>query len=358
MNASPVTNILFTLPHELENIPAKYKAKLSFPRLSPALMVITAWRPDDQSPQGPEGPQGAAARPGPGVPPAELVEAENELRDLLERQHPVPAAARDEAIRRWGTAVNGVVGGLLPQVPGLAGVLDAALATMLGRRGGTPLEWWRGRLRRDDPVKGLFGLVRQFRLRGADRAEVESHLIGALLADIDDAYGTWAHRTTHPPLILLDDVDDALGRRFLAPFVEQYAQLQSRRRWASRPLRPVVIATSRGRGADDGHGSALTSVAQAEPWTKPELCPPTAWLLRLRIPPLTADEIRPMLAGCTYPTALPEIIARLSGGRTGNARLLAEAATICNALALGQLIGHAWPRNGKPAAKDCTATAY
>ncbi|MGP3953159.1 hypothetical protein [Streptomyces sp. 7N604] len=321
VNASPVTNILFTLSHELANIPAKYKPRLRFSRLSPALMVIAAWRPDAQG--GPQG-QGQGQGPGPVVPPAELVEAESELRELLD-QHPAPAAARDAAIHRWGKAVNGVVGGLLPQVPGLAGVLDAALETLLGRRGSTPLDWWRDRLGRDDPVKGLFGLVRQFRRRGAGRTEVESHLIGALLADIDDAYGTWARQTTHPPLILLDDVDDDLGKRFLAPFVEQYAQLKQRRRWVGRPLRPVVIATSRGRGTDAGHGSELTPATRTEPWTKPELRPPATWLLRLRIPSLTADEIRPMLDGHDYPAALPEIIARLSGGRTGNALLLAEA---------------------------------
>ncbi|MGP4002423.1 hypothetical protein [Streptomyces sp. 8N706] len=315
VNASPVTNLLFTLSHELEDIPAKYRPKPSFSRLSPALMLITAWRPDIQGPQG----------PGPVVAPAELVEAECELRDLLEQRQPAPPAARDDAIRRWGKAVNGVVGGLLPQAPGLAGILDAALETLLGRRGSTPLEWWRDRLGRDDPVKGLFGLVRQFRRRGADRSEVEAHLIGALLADIDDGYGTWARKTTHPPLILLDDVDDALGKRFLAPFVEQYALLRQRRRWAGRPLRPVVIATSRGRGTDAGHASRLMSATETEPWTKPEHRPPTTWLLRLRVPSLTADEIRPMLDGYNYPTSLPEIIARLSGGRTGNALLLAEA---------------------------------
>ncbi|NGO13077.1 hypothetical protein G5C60_37125 [Streptomyces sp. HC44] len=329
--SSPVTNILFTLRHELEDVPTDYRPKPKFLRLSPALLVISAWRPD-----APE-----QVRPG------DREEAENELRDLLGQQH-APAAARSEAVRKWQTAVSGVIGGLLPQVPGLAGVLDAALETLTeGREGRAPLSWWRDRLGRDDPVKGLFGLVRKFRQGDADRAEVESHLIGALLADIADAYGSWARRTAHPPLILLDDVDAALGERFLEPFVEQYGQHEERRRWSGRPMRPVVIATSRERGAaaDDNNGaednnnggdnsnggggtrdSALKPVTQPAPWNKRELCPPATWLLRLRIPAVTADEIRDMLEDCPCPPGLPQVIARLSGGRTGNALLLVEAA--------------------------------
>lgn len=202
VNASPVTNLLFTISHELQRQPDKGYA-LSFPRLSPALLVITAWNPDP---------------PVPGtVRPAELAEAEREIRSILIKPGP-PAQESDpvnqqRVLERWLRAVNGILAGLLPGVPGLKEVLDAATATLLERRANGPgLTWWRTQLPNlsGNAVQRLFDLVQKFRGGVRDRAWVEAQLLAALLADIDAAFNWWTRRTRHPPLLLLDNVDDEL----------------------------------------------------------------------------------------------------------------------------------------------------
>ncbi|MFD7501454.1 hypothetical protein [Streptomyces sp. NPDC059850] len=321
-HASPVTNLLFTVSHQLGYERDGNKRTLTFPRLAPALLVITAWRPEAR-----ERHEGEVA-------PADLVAAEEELGRILAQRDPDPQA-RKVVVGRWLNALGGVVAGLLPGVPGLQEVLSAATDTLLARSddGRDGSSWWRAHLDRidGDAVQRLFALVRKFRRGGADRAEVEADLIAALLADINGAYGAWARRTQHPSLILLDNVDEALRARFLDPFVARYARDSREWRKRGRVMLPVVFATSLGDGAEP---KALTT--DAPPWTKPERCPPGVWLLRLGIPKVGDAEIRSMLdeagadagtgADAAYPPSLPTVIARLSGGRTGDALLLAGAA--------------------------------
>ncbi|MFI0778918.1 hypothetical protein [Streptomyces sp. NPDC021212] len=340
-NASPVTNLLFTVSHQLGYERDGNKRVLTFPRLSPALLVISAWRPEAQDRDG---------RDGDDVAPADLVAAEEELGEILGQRNPDPQA-RKVVIGRWLNALGGVVAGLLPGVPGLQEVLSAATDTLLARGddGRDGSSWWRTHLDRidGDAVQRLFALVRKFRRGGADRAEVEADLIAALLADINGAYGAWARRTQHPPLILLDDVDEALRERFLHPFVERYARETREWRGRGRVMLPVVFATSL------GDGSAPTSLTtDAPPWTMPERCPPHAWLLRLGIPRIGEAEIRSMLGDAAYPPSLPTVIARLSGGRTGDALALAGAATARlrepGPFALDQLLSLPAPGSAEP----------
>ncbi|MGA4837337.1 hypothetical protein [Streptomyces sp. G45] len=309
-NASPVTNLLFQMCYELSTAPKGNGRPLAFPRLSPALLLVTAWRRE-------------AATVGP-VPPAELTAAEGELRELLTARHPDPRV-RDALLRRWLAALGAVVAGLLPGVPGLEGVLQSASDSFLDRKGRAPrLAWWRSQLAdaNGDAVQRLFTIVQRFRRRGPDRVAVEAHLMDALLADIDGAYGPWARKTRHPALILLDNVDDALRKRFLVPFVERYAHIARQRPGHSRDMLPVVFATSLGRGS----APELTPTTAEAPWSSPELRPPRTWLLRLGIPDVGDPQIRAMLNGADYPASLPAVVERLSGGRAGNALLLVEAA--------------------------------
>ncbi|MFI0819078.1 hypothetical protein ACH4TX_24140 [Streptomyces sp. NPDC021098] len=335
-NASPVTNLLFTVSHQLGYERDGNSRTLTFPRLFPALLVITAWRPDDHD----------RAE----VAPADLVAAEEELGDILAQRNPDPQA-RKVVIGRWLNALGGVVAGLLPGVPGLQEVLSAATDTLLARGddGRDGSSWWRSHLDRidGDAVQRLFALVRKFRRGGADRAEVEADLIAALLADINGAYGPWARRTQHPSLILLDDVDEALRERFLDPFVARYARETREWRGRGRVMLPAVFVTSLGDGSAPG---ALTT--DAPPWTKPERCPPHAWLLRLGIPRVGEAEIRTMLGDAAYPPSLPTVIDRLSGGRTGDALALAGAAVARlrgpEPFALDQLLSLAVPGAAEP----------
>ncbi|EFL26715.1 PE-PGRS family protein [Streptomyces himastatinicus ATCC 53653] len=336
-HASPVTNLLFTVSHQLGYERDGTRRTLTFPRLSPALLVITAWRPE--------------ARDRDEVQPPDLVAAEEELGELLAQRNPDPQA-RKVVIGRWLNALGGVVAGLLPGVPGLQEVLSAATDTLLARGddGRDGSSWWRSHLDRidGDTVQRLFALVRKFRRGGADRAEVEADLIAALLADINGAYGAWARRTQHPSLILLDNVDEALRERFLDPFVARYARDSREWRGRGRIMLPAVFVTSLGDGSA---AHALTT--DAPPWTKPERCPPQAWLLRLGIPRVGDAEIRTMLGDAVaYPPSLPAVIARLSGGRTGDALALAGAATArlreSGPFALDQLLSLPSPGTADP----------
>ncbi|MEV0320850.1 hypothetical protein ACIBKX_23270 [Streptomyces sp. NPDC050658] len=307
--ASAVTNLLFTLSHELKKMGNRQTHAVDFPRLAPALLVLTAWRP--------QAPDAGS------VHPSEREAAEQELRDLLTEQDPDPEA-RKEALGRWLQVLNGVATDLLTGVPGIGAVLQVATDALLDRAADDPQwTWWRARLDqgRGDAVQRLFELVQQFRARGPGRAAVESHLIAALLADIHESYGFWARRSQHPALILLDDVDEALHRRFLDPLVAQYAAAAGQWHRRGRIMLPVVFATSLGDGA-----APESKTTDGTPWTHPERCPPQSWLLNLGIPRVTGGEIRGMLSGAAAPPALPEVVARLGGGRTGSALLIARTA--------------------------------
>lgn len=307
--ASPVTNLLFTVTYELarERQRGHRGRALTFPRLWPALAVITAWRPD-------------TSRAGV-VPPPGLAQAEEEVGEIVRDGNPNPQ--NRQVAQRWLNAVSGILGGLLPQVPGLAGVLQAATETFFAdshrNAQGT---WWAGRMADEagDAVQRLFALVRQFRRGGESQRAAEAHLLAALFADVDACYGPLTRRTQHPPLLLVDNVDIALRERILGPLVAQYTEFKNTR--GPRAVLPVVVATSLG----DGSAPDLVPVTDRTPWTRPDRCPPRTWLLRLGIPPATGNEICRMLDGVDRPRELPAVIARLSGGRTGSALVLAEAA--------------------------------
>lgn len=360
VNASPVTHLLFKLSYELHK--THRNRIIEFHRLAPALLLITAWRPTppregdgpdsngpdggpsanggdgghggDGNPTGNRGPAGSAPF-GPPVWPAQLAEAEGALRGLLAGDEPPPAPGTDGGgpLDAWLSALTGVVGGLFPAVPGLQGILDAGVTSLRHRKAAEPQwQWWCSRLHHfdGDGVQRLFSLVQDFRAGGALRHAVESHLIAALLTDIDAGYGYWAAKNLHPPLLLLDNVDERLRTRFLDPFVREYGAYRQDtsvrgRKARGKAVLPVAFATSLGHGWRPASG-ALHPATDPAPWTRQALCPPHSWLLRLGIPPVTDAEIRRMLVGVPQPPALAPAIARLSGGRTGCALLVARAA--------------------------------
>ncbi|MFJ6699352.1 hypothetical protein ACIQM4_25175 [Streptomyces sp. NPDC091272] len=339
VNASPVTHLLFTLSYELHKTHGG--RVIEFPRLAPALLVLTAWRPDapaEAEPGEDESTGGAPTRARPGVPPsglevwpARLTAAEGALRRLLGTGTPPPEPQQGGPLDVWLGALPGIVAGFVPGVPGLENILQAGITTLRERRpAAAEWEWWRERLAKvnGDGVQRLFSLVRDFRAGGALRTAVEAHLVAALLADIDGAYGFWARRNRHPPLLLLDNVDEVLRARFLDPLVREYGALRTvahGRRRRGGVMLPAVFVTSLGDGRFS-HGKRLLPASDSEPWTKPELCPPTTWLLRLGVPRVTRPEIQRMLSGGGGPAGLSQVVERLSGGRTGCALLIARAA--------------------------------
>jgi hypothetical protein len=81
------------------------------------------------------------------------------------------------------------------------------------------------------------------------------------------------------------------------------------------PTRPVVIATSLGKGERYAPLSDVDVVAA--PDSRP---------LVLRIPAVEHGHISEMLSPVDYPDHLPRLVARYSGGRAASARTLADAA--------------------------------
>ena len=331
--ASPVTNILYVLTHRLNEQKLRKqerdKQALRFERASTALYVVSAWRRSEDEEMD-------------DLAPEQLAEAETELASRLtqlqERQVPENDDRVQAAVNAWLTAGGAVLSGLVP-VPGVGDILVAAQQTLRAwsaGKGGDGQAWWGSRLPGlDPPIRKLFDLAQQFRSEGARRKEAEGHLIAAFLADIDASYGWWRRKTRHPPLILLDNLDDALRERWLRPFTEQFAGLRRQRAVQGRVMRPAVLTTSLGAG----QASPLVPATHPAPWSLPQRVPPASWLLRLGIPQVTPDEIdgmlrRPDAAGRESGVAdravmeeLVTVIGRLSGGRTGSALLLTGAAT-------------------------------
>jgi hypothetical protein len=146
----------------------------------------------------------------------------------------------------------------------------------------------------------------------------------------------------------LDNLDEDLRSRLFAPLVAEYEAVDRQRRWGGRTMRPVIFATSLGSGSDE----KLTSLTVRRPWELDEESrPPGSWLLRLGIPRVTKAEADIMLGVAAH---LSEILLSLSGGRMGNALLLAESvrkASSLDNLDRGGLLALPPPETG-PAAED------
>ncbi|GAB2876156.1 hypothetical protein [Streptomyces mayteni] len=309
-NASPVTQLLYLLSYKLGLRPRRFAQAPAFPRLALGLLVVTTWRPGtgDET----------------HVAPAGLRAAEDRLREIIREDSP-DARRRRELLRQWFDALAANLTAPLAVLPGMVPIAEATLATardqlLSPRPDRGALRWWGERLGRfqGDDLQRLFAMVRDFRRLDASRESAERLLVAALLHDIADHYGFLRRRNQTPaPLILLDNAHTEVGRHLLRLLL---------RAWDSLPsgaVRPVVVTT---RPAVSTGGLGMADIASGTPWEPTPGNDSERWLLRVELAAVQAEDIERMLGDADYPPHLPRLVARLSGGRAGCARLLADAA--------------------------------
>ncbi|WP_371577982.1 hypothetical protein [Streptomyces sp. NBC_01314] len=177
-----------------------------------------------------------------------------------------------------------------------------------------------------NPKRGLVLLSQHFRVGGDARTHAEHHLVRALLADLDDAYAGVVPRTqrTGRPVILLDNVQEAAGRRLLESVLRGRAD--------GRTDQVTFFAGLRGQGHPALRNAArrtLPEVTRTSGWAPGGT--PSSHALLVSLPPLSPDETRQaMEAACgpgqPIPPRLPSSAHRLTGGNPLGTSLMAESA--------------------------------
>ncbi|MCS0635542.1 hypothetical protein NX801_07690 [Streptomyces sp. LP05-1] len=291
-HVSPLTSLLYLLSHKLGLGPRRIR----FRRLSVGLVVVSAWRPEDE-----------------GLAPAELRRAQDEV-DAVLASELADWQARRRALERWLDVVGRLAAALVPVFPEAEAaqpLLEVAREQLRARPGRGALRWWGDQLDafQGDPAQRLFASVWDFRRGGVSRAQAEARLVRAFVEDVCDQYGLRRRLDrAAKPLLLLDNAHAPLGERFLGPLTERFAAV------GAEPGRPVVVAASLGGTADP-----------AGPVRDVAALPPGLARVRLALAPLTGLQIRSMLQVVPrYPAGLPVLVERFSGGRSGCARLLVE----------------------------------
>ncbi|WP_327748506.1 hypothetical protein OG920_26580 [Streptomyces europaeiscabiei] len=204
------------------------------------------------------------------------------------------------------------------------------------------------------PKLGLVLLSRHFRAGGDARTHAEHHLVRALLADLDDAYAGVVPRAQRAgrPVILLDNVQEAAGRRLMESVLRDRAD--------GRADQVSFFAGLRGQGHPalrNATRRTLPEATRADGWTPGGT--PSSHALLVPLPPLSPDETRHVLeTACgaeqatptpmptpmpvplstppptparvaipvPFPPLLPSAIHRLTGGNPAGTALMAEAA--------------------------------
>ncbi|MDP4509148.1 hypothetical protein [Nonomuraea turcica] len=292
-NASPVTDLLYLLAHELGVKVKGFSKPMEFPRLLHGLLAITAWETTS---------------------PAELAAARARLHGMvsLPKKVPDPAAKLLAKVVGSVTAGLGVPAPLDDVVKALVEIAGEALFARGVRR--DALGWWDQQTVRagGDGLDQLCTLAMNFRARGSDRTKAQQHLAAALLEDAAAYYGWWRNQNRDPrPLMLLDNAHTELGEGFL----DLLLHAQNAAAKNDRPARIVVLAASlQDAGDRPDIGSALPLLTWRE---RPD---PASrdWLFRLKLARLTVNDIQAMLPEFQRDDGLAKLIERVSGG---NARI-------------------------------------
>jgi hypothetical protein len=235
---------------------------------------------------------------------------------------------------RWGgKAVARLVSSLSAQGrPAVEAIIEAALEAFSEgmssshrrlRRGAV---WYRDHPHAaGSPKRGLVLLSRHFRAGGDARTHAEHHLVRALLADLDDAYAGVVPRPQRAgrPVILLDNVQEAAGRRLLESVLRDRAD--------GRADQVAFFAGLRGQGHPALRNAARRTLPEATGsggWT-PGVTPSSHALL-IPIPALSPENtlhvIGAACAGVPVPPRLPYATHRLTGGSPLGTALIAESA--------------------------------
>jgi hypothetical protein len=295
-NASPVSNLLYLLSHKLGLKIGTFHRPVRFPRLHLGLLIVTAWCPD-----------------GEGISPPDLRQKQESLRQLIAQAPPDPRRLRT-LLDQWAGAVISNAGAVLPGLPGIDAIITGTLQTardqLLTRPDKGSLRWWGDHLPsfHGNGLQRLFDSVWDFRRDGPSRREAEGRLVAAFLDDIAQHYDASRKWYKAPrPLLLFDNVHAGAGGGFWELLCSAYGM------GAGGAERPAVVATSLGRGQD--HAPPRDYAQRQGP------------RVRLGIPEVAVADVRSMLnATPDYGKALPTLIERFSGGRTGSAVVLADEA--------------------------------
>ncbi|MDQ1037981.1 hypothetical protein QFZ75_004397 [Streptomyces sp. V3I8] len=175
------------------------------------------------------------------------------------------------------------------------------------------------------PKLGLLLLSGHFRAGGDPRAHAEGHLVRALLADLDDAYGGALPRANRPgrPVVLVDNAQTAPGTGLIGAVLRDRA--------AGVADRVAFFAGLRGHGHPALRNAArgtLSGLARASGWEPGGTASSRALLVPL--PPLSPDDcarvVETACRGLAVPSRLPRAAHRLTAGNPLGTALLAESA--------------------------------
>ncbi|WP_020670354.1 hypothetical protein [Amycolatopsis nigrescens] len=186
----------------------------------------------------------------------------------------------------------------------------------------------------NDPIDMLVDLNR----RATDYADEENQrriddlLWAAFLADLRAAFGRGrrADERSLNCVVLLDNADTALGRRFLHQLVRARRQRAAGDQDDADPL--TVVATSRGALLADVPEADQALVTQEDLRAGPlpqHVDWPRCWWLRYRLSDLTEDEVGRAVIDMTLDWGdnqrLPRILYGLTGGHPASTRLMLDA---------------------------------
>ncbi|NBE54726.1 ATP-binding protein [Streptomyces boluensis] len=180
----------------------------------------------------------------------------------------------------------------------------------------------------DDAPSPLVRLGAWFHQGGDYRHAAEQALMGALLHDIGASYGRLQRWNRDPwPLLLLDDVQHPAGARFLDLLLEHRARPEGPQPHAEEL---VVVATRLGELPESPAAvrRELPELVRASGWRRTDLSP-HAGLLAVPLPPLSRDDVLPLLA--TGPRTRPlhpylaSAVHSLTGGHPAATTMLCAA---------------------------------
>ncbi|MCX4235966.1 hypothetical protein [Streptomyces ortus] len=323
---SPVAQALVTLAEQLAQ-PVADAGRIPFPRLAAGLLAVAAggWHDRDV--------------------PRVRREAERILllNDTGSRTGG-PAGARAPAgswagghrsrwVGRVSARLTDPLSGPLPGTgPVVEPVVEAALEAFsegvspTHRRLRKAAAWYRDHPNAEgSPKRGLLLLSGHFRTGGDARTHAEGHLVRALLADLDDAYGgslPRGHRAGRP-VVLIDNAQTAPGIGLIAAVLRDRAD--------GIADRVAFFAGLRGHGHPalrNATRSPLSQLARTSGWQPGGTASSRALLVPLS--PLSRDDtprvVEAACRGLAVPSRLPGAAHRLTRGSPLGTTLFAESA--------------------------------
>ncbi|MCW8097296.1 hypothetical protein OG288_24350 [Streptomyces tauricus] len=309
---SPLSQALVTIAEQLAE-PVADAGRIPFPRLAAGLLAVAAggWNDRDV--------------------PRIRREAERIL--LLNDTGSWVGGQTSRWVGRVSARLTDPLTGPLPGTgPVVEPVVEAVLETFsegvspTHRRLRKAAAWYRDHPNADgNPKLGLLLLSGHFRAGGDPRTHAEGHLVRALLADLDDAYGGSLPRGHRPgrPVVLVDNAQTAPGIGLIGAVLRDRAE--------GIADRVAFFAGLRGHGHPalrNATRGALSELARTSGWEPGGTASSRALLVRLS--PLSPDDtprvVEAACRGLAVPSRLPGAAHRLTGGSPLGTTLFAESA--------------------------------